>query len=196
MTASIGTQDVLSKQLESLSATNSKKQKTSSTTTSNNTLDTLNINMGDVYKSLTILGQEIVSKLDELLAEDLPNGIASLDPEEQTAEKTADRIVAGVTGLLPAFARQNSDLEGEELINKFMDTIKGGIEEGYQSAMGILGDLGAFEFEGVESNIEKTMSLVDEKLNSFKEQYLKDNGFVKETPAESSEEIAETNETN
>jgi hypothetical protein len=200
MTQSIGTQDVLSKQLESISATNKKTSRSSKDTSSGNSADKVNVHMKDVYKSLTILGDEIIKKLDELIASDVPGGIASLNPEDHTAEKTADRIVAGVTGLLPAFARQNPELEGEELINSFMETVKGGIKEGYKSAMGTLGELGAFKFDGVEAGIEKTMSLVDEKLNAFKEQFLKDNGLaaakVEEVDAMTQAPEAEVTEVN
>ena len=143
-----------------------------STLTSINTDDKVSVGMDEVYKSLTILGDKIVSKLNELMKKELPEGIQSLKPEDQTAEKTADRIVSGVVGLLPAFAAQNKNLEGEELISKFMEVVKGGIKEGYEDAIKILEGLGAMEFGGVQSGIEETMKLVGEKLDAFAAQLI------------------------
>ena len=134
--------------------------------------DSVNLDMSEVYKSLTILGDKVIAKLNEILKKDLPDGIQSLNPAEQTPEKTSDRIVSGVVGLFPAYAAQNKDLEGEELINKFMEVVKGGIKEGYGEATKILETLGAMEFDSVQTGIEETMKLVEEKLNAFAAQLL------------------------
>lgn len=147
--------------------------------------DKVNVGMGEVYKSLTVLADKIIGKLDELLAEELPEGIRSLRPEDHTAEATSQRIVDGVTALMPIFARQNPGLEGEELISEFMTTIRGGISQGYNEAAAILGDLGAFEIDGVQSGIEETMSLVEEKLLAFETEYRKSNGLLTEEPSSS-----------
>lgn len=133
--------------------------------------DFVDIGMKEVYKSLTVLGDKIIKKLDELLKAELPEGIASLDPEQHTPEATAQRIVDGATALFGIFSKQNSEIEGEELISKFMATIRKGISEGYEQAASILGDLGAFEIDGIKSGIEETMRLVEEKLKAFEESY-------------------------
>ena len=136
-------------------------------------VDRSDASMKEIYKSLTAVAEEVLRKLEKILGKDLPGGISSLVPEEHTAEKTSQRIVDGVTALLPVFAKQNPELEGAELLNKFMETIRGGIDQGYTEAMGILGDIGALDFEGVESGIAETMRLVDEKLKAFADSYLK-----------------------
>ena len=151
--------------------------------------DTVNVGMKDIYKSLTVLADEITSKLNDILGEDAPEGgIASLNPEDFTPEKTADIIVKGTTAMMDIFAKQNPDLEGEELLDKFMKTIRGGIQEGYSQAKAILGGIGAFEFDGVEDGISKTMSLVEEKLKTFEDQWRKDNLASEETSEESAED--------
>lgn len=179
-----GIQTSLLKQLE----TSNKTQTSSSSTFSGSSSgDAASVELNGVYKSLTVLADEIVSTLDELLAEELPDGIRSLRAEDYTPEKTAERIVDGVTGLLGVYAQQNPDLEGEELISSFMDEVRSGVEQGYAQAASILGDLGAFSFEGVESGIEQTMKLVEEKLVAFETNYREQNGLA--NPKESNSEV-------
>lgn len=136
--------------------------------------DKVNVNPAQLNKGLTILADEVIKKLNEILSPQLPEGIQSLNVEDHTPEKTAERIFQGVTSLMATFARQNKDLEGEELIKEFMSTIRGGIQEGYGQAMGILGNIGALDFEGVESGIGETMSLLEQKLADFEQQLLGD----------------------
>jgi len=50
-----------------------------------------------------------------------------------------------------------------------METIRSGIQQGYDDAYGILEALGAFEFEGVKEGIEKTKALIEEKLQAYYE---------------------------
>ncbi len=133
--------------------------------------DSVDVGLGKVYESLTVLADKIISRLDELLAEELPDGIRSLDPAQHTPEATAQRIVDGSTALFGVYARQNPDLSEEELIDGFMKTIRGGIEQGYQQAASLLGELGAFKIDGVQSGIEETMRLVEEKLQTFEDDY-------------------------
>jgi len=178
---------VTTRQLESLNKTTPARDKRGDKGSVKSAVDSVNINMKEVYKSLTVLGREVVRKLDEILGDQLPGGIASLKPEEHTPEATADRIVSGVTSLLGVYAKQNPELEGEELIASFMSTVRGGVEEGYAQAASILGDIGAFEIDGVESGIGRTMELVEEKLQAFEEQFLKENSIDAEENVETSE---------
>lgn len=156
--------------------------------------DSAEVGLDGVYKSLTVLADEIIAKLDELLKEDLAGGIKGLDPEQHTPQKTAERIVQGSTALFSAFAQQNPDLEGEELITRFMSTIRGGIETGYRQATSVLGDLGAFEFDGVQAGIEETMRLVEEMLVSFEDDYRRKNGLspIKEAPEPAADAAAKS----
>ncbi len=117
--------------------------------------------------SLNLTAQEIVEKINELLKDKLPEGVESLDPSEVTPEKTATRIADGAIALFSAYKAQNPNLSEEELLDGFMETIRGGIKQGYEEAAGILEGLGAFDFEGVKAGIEETMKLVEEKLQKF-----------------------------
>ena len=135
-----------------------------------NSSDSVDLNFQDLYKSLSITSKQIVDKLNEYLKAQLPDGVQSLKPQDVTPEATADRIVSGATAFFDVFAKQNSDLSGEELLNKFLETIKSGISKGYDDATGILQGLGAFDVEGVKDGVEKTKSLIDEKLKAYEAQ--------------------------
>ena len=124
-------------------------------------------NFEDLYKSLSVTAKKVVDKINELLKAKLPNGVQSLKPEDVTPDATAERIVQGATSYFDVFAKQNPNLEGVELLNKFLDTIKGGIESGYGDAVSTLEGLGAFEFDGVKSGVEKTKALIGEKLAAW-----------------------------
>ncbi|MCC6933056.1 MAG: DUF5610 domain-containing protein [Deltaproteobacteria bacterium] len=146
--------------------------------------DTADVGMGDLYKSLTALAGEIKTKLEDILGSDLPKGgLESLKPEDFTPEKTADMIVSGTTAMLSIYAKQNPNMQGEELISSFMKTIRGGINEGYQQASAILGDIGAFKFDGVKDGISKTMDLVEQKLSAFEADWRKQHLGTEEADA-------------
>lgn len=139
--------------------------------------DSVSLDFQELYKSLSVTARKVIDKLNELLKNDLPNGIQSLNPADVTAEATADRIVRGATAFFDAFAKQNPNLAGEELLNKFMDTIRGGIQSGYDDAYSTLEGLGAFEFEGVREGVEQTRTLIDGKLASFEKAKRKELGL-------------------
>lgn len=158
--------------------------------TSKDKTDRVDVSMREVYKSLTVFAQKVLDKLQEILGDKLPDGLESLKPEDHTAEKTAQRIVDGTTAMLGVFARQRPDLEGEALISEFMKTIRGGIDSGYRDAAAVLGDIGALEIEGVQSGIEETMRLVEEKLKAFEDSYRKQNGLTVPAESEPSAEVS------
>ena len=151
--------------------------------------DAVSVQLDDVYKGLSVLGQEIVAKLDEILADKLPEGIKSLKPEEHTPEATADRIFEGVARLFQAFARGREG-EGEAVVDEFMKAARAGVQEGYEDAVAILESIGAFEVEGIKEGVELTMKLLGEKLDAFETQ-LKSEYSSSETKesGEDSEEV-------
>jgi hypothetical protein len=136
-------------------------------TLSNSNEDSVNIDFKDKLKSLSITAQEIVKKLNELLKGSLPEGVESLNTADYTADATSTRIVQGATAFFGVFKDQHPDLSDEDLLNKFMDTIKGGIQQGYDDAYGTLKGLGAFDLDGVQAGVEQTKILIDDKLTTF-----------------------------
>lgn len=117
--------------------------------------------------ALQIKAKELISKLNELLKTDLPDGIESLKPEDYTPEATADRIVNGIAAFYPAFRKQNPELSDSESLEKFTELATKGINQGYDQAFSTLENLGAFEFDGIKDTIEETKKLIFEKLSKF-----------------------------
>lgn len=89
-----------------------------------------------------------------------------------TPENTANRIVEGATAFLAGYQKAHPELEGEALMNSFMEVVGGGISQGFDQAKGVLGDLKVLKEGDIESNIDLTFKLVQSGLDSFKNQYL------------------------
>jgi len=155
-------------------------------------VDRVSVHMKEVYKSLGTMAEEVLKKLNEVIHQYSDQNIQDLKPEEHTPEATAQRIVDGVAGFFSVFKAQNPDLGDEELVNKFMETIKRGINQGYSEAMGILKDTGALEFDSVKSGIEQTMELVDEKLKGLEEELRKSLGLPPKEAKETTEATEST----
>ncbi len=127
---------------------------------------------------IALTAQQIVDKINSLLAKQLPEGLASLSPEQTTPEATADFIVSNATALFSSYQKQNPDLEDEELVEQFMQELRSGIESGYSDAYDTLEGLGAFEFEGVREGVEQTRILIEEKLVKFEQELRKSLGIT------------------
>jgi hypothetical protein len=139
--------------------------------------DTVSVSFDDLYKSLSLTARKVIDQLNQLLQPTLPGGIQSLKPEDTTSEATADRIVTQVTALFSSYAKRHPELEGEELLNGFMTTIRSGVNQGYDEAFEILDGLGAFGFDGVQSGVEKTKELIDQKLAAYEAEMRKQLGI-------------------
>lgn len=122
-------------------------------------------------RPLSLLYQAAVDKLNELLAVELgPNAIqqAVETDLDVSPEATAQRIVDLSTNLFEAFKAQHTDLSEGEVLDRFMETIGSGIEQGFEEARDILSGLGVLQGD-VSSDVDQTYSLVQEGLASFRE---------------------------
>ncbi|SFC05296.1 hypothetical protein SAMN05660443_1337 [Marinospirillum celere] len=127
--------------------------------------------------------QEVVIKLEEVLRKELGDDNFSLEKlaaktsgvegqeDYWSPEKTADRIVTGATGYFEAFKKQNPSLSEEEALDKFMDIITPAIDRGFNQAKEILQGFEIFKGD-VQENAERTLELVHEKLDLFRERVL------------------------
>lgn len=128
-------------------------------------------------KALQISAKEIVAKLNEKLAASLPDGLQSLQPDDWTADATASRIVSGITSLFAAYQKQNPKLSGEEVLTKFMELARSGVDRGYSDAYAVLQDLNAFSIDGVKSGVEQTKLLIESKFVLWEQQKRQDSGL-------------------
>ncbi len=102
-------------------------------------------------------------------------GIEFAPPENASAsdlleffspENTAERIVGFATSFFGDFQANNPDEDTEEQLNNFTNLISNAIEEGFAQARDILGDLSGEN--QVAQNINRTFSLVTEKIEEFR----------------------------
>lgn len=131
-----------------------------------------------VESSLKMTYQAALDKLNEVLKPDLGDNAISEEAlkkqggmEYWTPENTAGRIVSGATAFLPAFQKANPDLEGEALMQKFMNVVGGGLQKGFDEAQGILGDLNVFDGK-VKDTFSATTDLVSKGMESFRREFL------------------------
>jgi hypothetical protein len=129
----------------------------------------LSLNDGVKPASFAISAKEILAAINKELGEKYTLDPETVDQADYTPEKTADRIVAGVTAFYSGYRKSNPELSDEEALDRFMKAARSGVDKGYGQAYDILKGLGAFEVEGVEEGIAKTKSLIEEKFLAFEE---------------------------
>lgn len=153
--------------------------------------------------SMKVNYQSAIEAINEQLRIDLGLDSEAVDPVSQekldeqggmeywSPENTAKRIVDGATGFLSGFQKAHPELEGDALMDKFMDVVGGGLIQGFEQAKGFLGDLNVFEGK-VEENYNATFDLVQKAMEQFRKDFL---GIVDEAPT-SDEKAVSVNPSN
>ena len=121
-----------------------------------------------LYKTvLEALKEYVEPVLGENAIEDAYESGLDVSPEA-----TADRIVTQSTAFFSAFAAQdrNKGLSEEEQVDRFLEVIGGGIDQGFKEARDILDSLGVLEGD-IASNIDKTYELVQSGLEAFRSSF-------------------------
>jgi hypothetical protein len=133
--------------------------------------------------SLKLTFQAAMEKINEVLSAELgmTEGDSAPISEEAlkrqggmeywTPENTAKRIVDGSTAFFAGFQAANPELEGEVLMDRFIEVVGGGIAQGFEEAKGLLGDLDVLKGD-IADNIESTFQLVQDGLQNFRNQQL------------------------
>ena len=155
----------------------------------NDSTDSVNCNFSNLSKSLTIEASEILAAINKHLEKYLPNGVESVNPEDATPEATADRIVSSIVGLFSNYQKAHSNVEDEKMLENFMKAVRSGVTTGYEDAYDILDGLGAFQFDGVESGIKKTLELVHQTLDAFEESMREQLGLVTKEESSTAESV-------
>ncbi len=125
------------------------------------------LSLNSQNEPLGLVLKSAITGINERLAPEFgPDAIQNATGQDNSPEGTAGRIVALSTAFFSAFKEQNPDLSEDAAAQKFLDTIKGGIEQGFKEAREILGGLNVLNGD-VASNIDKTFDLVQQGLAKF-----------------------------
>jgi len=125
----------------------------------------VSISAGNEPQQLVL--RSVIDRLNELL--DDGTGVPALDTaskQDNSPEGTAGRIVSLSTAFFDAYAAQHPDQDPAETAKSFVEMIRGGVEQGFKDARGILDGLGALQGD-VAGNIDKTHELVMKGLDDF-----------------------------
>lgn len=116
---------------------------------------------------LTLLYRSAIDHLNEVLQADLgENAIQNAMGQDNSPEATAERIVSMSTGFYEAFSARYPNEDPGVVLEKFMDTIRSGFEQGFSEASDILSGLGVLEGD-IETGINKTYELVMQGYADF-----------------------------
>lgn len=88
--------------------------------------------------------------------------------EDTSPQATADRIVGFATNFYQAFRDQNPELNDEDGLERFMQEIGKGIDQGFADARDILTGLKKLEGK-VADDIDETYNLIQKGLQDFRE---------------------------
>ena len=134
-----------------------------------------------------LLFSSAINGINEALKPQLgENAIQNAASEDNSAQATADRIVSGATGMYAAFKAQHPDETGDAALKDFMSTIRGGFEQGFGEAAGILGGLGVLD-GNISAGINQTHDLVEQGFDAFEKANMSTPGDTSAsgTPADS-----------
>ena len=129
--------------------------------------ESASVSLNSENDPLALVYKSAITSINEQLEADFgPDAIQNAAGQDNSPEGTAGRIVSLSTAFFSAFQQQHSELEGDESLNRFMDTIKGGIEKGFKEARDILQGLKVLGGD-IAANIDKTYELVQKGLDDF-----------------------------
>lgn len=127
----------------------------------------LSVSISSGNEPLALLYKSAISSLNETLQADFgENAIQNAAGQDNSPEATAQRIVQLSTGFFEAYKQQHPGEDDSATLKKFMDTIKGGFEQGFKEASDILGGLKVLNGD-IASNVQKTYDLVQKGYADF-----------------------------
>lgn len=125
------------------------------------------VSIGAADDPQALLYKTAITSINEALQAELgENAVQNAAAQDNSPQGTADRILALSTGFLDSYKKQHPDMEDSAALEKFIDTVKGGIEQGFKEARGILAGLDVMHGD-IAANIGKTYELVMRGLDDF-----------------------------
>ncbi|MYM96742.1 DUF5610 domain-containing protein [Duganella vulcania] len=127
----------------------------------------LTVSLNSSNEPLSVLLKTALTGINEALKDDFgDNAIQKAVSQDNTPEGTASRIVSLSTAFYDAFKQQHPGEDGDAVLNKFMETLKKGVDQGFKEARGVLDGLKVLNGD-VASNIDKTYELVQKGYADF-----------------------------
>lgn len=127
----------------------------------------LNVSLKSGNEPLALLYKSAITSINETLQADLgENAIQNAASQDNSAEATAQRIVQLSTGFFEAYKKQNPEQDEATSLKRFMETIKGGFEQGFKEASNILSGLNVLNGD-IASDVQKTYDLVQKGYADF-----------------------------
>lgn len=125
------------------------------------------ISIGAADDPQALLYKTAITSINEALQAELgENAVQNAASQDNSPQGTADRILALSTGFLDSYKKQHPDMEDSAALEKFIATIKDGIEQGFKEARGILKGLDVLGGD-IAGNVDKTYELVMKGLDEF-----------------------------
>ena len=87
-----------------------------------------------------------------------------------TPESAADYVERGVRLLFQRYESDHSDVDRDTMLKRFFSAVRDGVERGYEEGTKIAKESGAFEVDGVESEVQRAKKLIDERITAFEEE--------------------------
>ncbi|OMH39564.1 DUF5610 domain-containing protein [Motiliproteus sp. MSK22-1] len=134
---------------------------------------------------LSLVYQAAIDAINETLAPELGEQAIERAHEEGldvSPQATADRILSLTTGMFSRFQQHRPELAEPEQVERFLQLISSGIDQGFAEAKDILDGLGVLEGD-IASNIDKTYELVQQGLQEFRERFASSETSVSDPPS-------------
>lgn len=132
-------------------------------------LESTQVSIGAKDEPLALILNTAIEKINQLLAPELGENALQQAVDsglDISPDATAQRIVSLSTAFFESFKVQHKGEEASAVLQNFMDTIGGGIQQGFDEGREILKGLNVLQGD-VASDIDETFALVQEKLSAF-----------------------------
>lgn len=125
-------------------------------------------------ESMSLVFRAAIDAINERLAPELGDQAIERAYDsglDVSPEATAERIVSLTTALFPRFQSIHPGLENADQVNRFVELIRDGIEQGFKEARDILDGLDVLK-GGIADNIDRTFDLAMQGLDDFRARLL------------------------
>jgi hypothetical protein len=127
----------------------------------------LTVSLNSSNEPLSVVLKTALTGINEALKGDYgDNAIQNAVSQDNTPEGTASRIVSLSTAFYDAFKQQHAGEDEQDVLNKFIDTLKKGVDQGFKEAREVLDGLKVLNGD-IASNIDKTYDLVQQGYADF-----------------------------